>query len=162
MRDIIVRDLRGRVAIGTPEFLRARNAREFRTLGGDPRSRAGVLARVQPDGAAARPVSRVCARRSTAVRLGAAAEPHGTADADARTSSAGGDGEHEVDLMLAGLASGEYQLELAATSPAGRRHGAARLSRDELDRLRLKAQAQAGLSQSLSHEPVTRTSPVSA
>ena len=30
------------------------------------------------------------------------------------------DGEHEIDLTLASLASGEYQLELAATSPAGK------------------------------------------
>ena len=29
------------------------------------------------------------------------------------------DGEHAVDIMLAGLAIGEYQLELAVTSPAG-------------------------------------------
>src|SRR6266850_1608472 len=32
VRDISIRDLRGEVAIGTPEVLRARNAREFRTL----------------------------------------------------------------------------------------------------------------------------------
>ena len=53
------------------------------------RSGAGFVARVQPDGAAADPVSRVCAGRSTAVRVGAAAEPHGTADADARRQIAG-------------------------------------------------------------------------
>jgi hypothetical protein len=28
-------------------------------------------------------------------------------------------GENEIDLPLAGLASGEYQIELTATSPAG-------------------------------------------
>ena len=32
MRELSVRDLRGEVAIGTPQVLRARNAREFRTL----------------------------------------------------------------------------------------------------------------------------------
>jgi len=32
VREVSVRDLRGDVAIGTPEVLRARNAREFRTL----------------------------------------------------------------------------------------------------------------------------------
>src|SRR4029079_11729485 len=32
VRQISVRDLRGKVAIGTPEFLRARNAREFRAI----------------------------------------------------------------------------------------------------------------------------------
>ena len=31
-RDIAVRDLKGVVAIGTPEVLRARNEREFRAL----------------------------------------------------------------------------------------------------------------------------------
>src|SRR5262249_10071107 len=35
VRDISVRDLRGDVAVGTPEVLRARNAREFRTLDAD-------------------------------------------------------------------------------------------------------------------------------
>ena len=29
------------------------------------------------------------------------------------------DGEHEIDLPLAGLANGEYIIELTATSPAG-------------------------------------------
>ena len=33
---MLVRDLRGKVAIGTPEVLRARNAREFRALDTDP------------------------------------------------------------------------------------------------------------------------------
>src|SRR5947207_4739351 len=35
VRDISVRDLRGEVAVGTPEVLRARNAREFRALEAD-------------------------------------------------------------------------------------------------------------------------------
>ena len=57
-----IRDLAGDVAIGTPEVLRARNAREFRALDAEA-ARAGRVARVQPDRAAADPVSGVRARR---------------------------------------------------------------------------------------------------
>ena len=55
VREMSIRDLRGDVAVGTPEVLRARNAREFRTLdaaGGG----AGGVARVQPDRAPADPL----------------------------------------------------------------------------------------------------------
>jgi hypothetical protein len=117
VRDIIVRDLRGRVAIGTPAFLRARNFREFRTLGGDReavpvssrefRRTERLLIRFPAYGPDGQHPS-VSARLLN--RLG---QPMRTLD----VRSAGS--EHEIDLALAGLASGEYYLELAATSPAG-------------------------------------------
>ena len=55
VRELSVRDLRGDVAIGTPQVLRARNAREFRTLGRGGGG-AGGVARVQPDRAPADPL----------------------------------------------------------------------------------------------------------
>ena len=118
VREIAVRDLRGAVAIGTPEFLRARNAREFRTLDSAPEAvpvssrqfsrTERLLVRFPayaPDGQ--RPS--VSARLSN--RLG---QPMRTLEV---RPAAGG--AHEIDIVLAGLATGDYQLELAATSPAG-------------------------------------------
>ena len=36
------------------------------------------------------------------------------------TPPAAPDGDNQIDLPLAGLAAGEYPIELTATSPAGR------------------------------------------
>jgi VWFA-related protein len=117
VRDIIVRDLRGRVAIGTPQFLRARNFREFRTLGGgravpvasrEFRRTERLLIRFPayaPDGQQPSVSARLLNR------LG---QPMRTLDVQSA------DGEHEIDLMLASLANGEYQVELAAISQAGK------------------------------------------
>ena len=119
VRDLSVRDLRGGVAIGTPEFLRARNAREFRTL--DSASEAVPVSSRQfsrterllvrfpayaPDGQQISVSARLLNRMGQPMRT-----------LDVRPAA---DGEHEIDITLASLASGEYQLELAATSPAGK------------------------------------------
>lgn len=117
VRDLIIRDLRGRVAIGTPEVLRARNAREFRALGADPD---------------ATPVSsRIFSRTERLLIRFPAYAPDGEPTVSARLLnrmgqamrtldiSAGVGGDHEIDLLLSGLASGEYQLELDASSSAG-------------------------------------------
>ena len=117
VRELIIRDLRGRVAIGTPEVLRARNAREFRALGADPD---------------ATPVSsRVFSRTERLLIRFPAYAPDGDPTVSARLLnragqamrtldiSAGVGGDHEIDLQLSGLASGEYQLELGAKSGAG-------------------------------------------
>jgi hypothetical protein len=117
VRDLIVRDLRGKVAIGTPEVMRARNAREFRILGANPD---------------ATPVSsRVFSRTERLLIRFPAYAPDGEPTVSARLLNrmgqtmrtldvnAGSGGDHEVDLMLSGLASGEYQLQLDAKSPAG-------------------------------------------
>jgi hypothetical protein len=117
VRDLIIRDLRGRVAIGTPEVLRARNAREFRALGADPD---------------ATPVSsRIFSRTERLLIRFPAYAPDGEPTVSARLLnrmgqamrtldvSAGVGGDHEIDLQLSGLASGEYQLELDASSSAG-------------------------------------------
>ena len=119
VREISVRDLRGKVAIGTPEFLRARNAREFRTLDDDPEAvpvssrqfsrTERLLVRFPayaPDGQQPTVSARLLNRMGQPMRT-----------LEVRAT---GGGEHEVDIMLAGLATGDYQLELAATTPAGK------------------------------------------
>jgi Ca-activated chloride channel family protein len=119
VREIRVRDLRGTVAIGTPEFLRARNAREFRTLDNDPEavpvssrqfSRTERLlvrfAAYAPDGQQPSVSARLLNRAGQPMRT-----------LEVRPAP---DGEHEIDLLLASLAMGDYQLELAAASPAGK------------------------------------------
>ena len=118
VREIVVRDLRGVVAIGTPEFLRARNAREFRTLDSDPEAvplssrqfsrTERLLVRFSayaPDGRQPSVSARLLNRIGQPMR-----------SLDVRSAA---DGEHEIDITLAGLATGDYQLELTATSPAG-------------------------------------------
>jgi VWFA-related protein len=120
VRDFAVRDLRGRVTIGTPEFLRARNAREFRLIDGDPQavpvssrefSRAERLLIRFP---AYAPVGQ---RVAVAARLlNRAGQPMRTLEV--RPSPAAAETEHEIDLALAGLATGDYQLEVEVSSAA--------------------------------------------
>jgi VWFA-related protein len=119
VRDLIIRNLRGKVAIGTPEVLRARNAREFRALGADPEaapvssrgfSRTERLLIRFPAYAPGGQQPAVSARLLN--RLGQAMRP-----LEVRARAAG---EYELDLLLSGLASGDYHIELEATSAAGR------------------------------------------
>jgi len=118
VRDISIRDLRG-VAIGTPEFLRARNAREFRSLDGAAEAvpvSSRQFSRTErllirfpayaPDGQQVSVTARLLNRMGQPMRT-----------LEVRPAA---DGEHELDIMLAGLATGDYQLELAAASPAGK------------------------------------------
>ena len=122
VRTITVRDLQNRrdpVVIGTPEILRARNARELRSLDADPDA-APVAARefsrterlvirvpaYAPEG---RPTlsATLMSRNGQAMRSLAVIPP------------AAPEGSSQIDLPLAGLAAGEYLIELTATSPAG-------------------------------------------
>jgi hypothetical protein len=119
VREISVRDLRGAVALSTPEFLRARNAREFRALNtaadavpvsSRQFSRTEhILVRFAvyaPEGQPPTVAARLLNRLGQPMRT-----------LDVRPAP---DGEHAVDLMLASLATGDYQLELVVTSPAGK------------------------------------------
>jgi VWFA-related protein len=118
VRDLEVRDVRGRVSIGTPEFLRARNAREFRTIHENPQAvpvssrefsrteRLLIRFRVHDPGDAALSVG--------ARLLNFAGQPMRTLEA---REAAGG--TYEVDVALAGLVSGDYFLELTAGGTAG-------------------------------------------
>jgi hypothetical protein len=117
VRELSVRDLRGDVAIGTPEVLRARNAREFRTLDAPAAvpvasrefSRAEhLLIRFQaygPPGASPVVSARLLARTGHAMR-------------DLPVAPAATPGDTAIDLPLAGLAAGEYMVEVTATSGA--------------------------------------------
>ena len=116
VRELSIRDLRGGVGIGTPEVLRSRNAREFRTL----------------DVAAAVPV--VAREFSRTERLLIRFTAYGPSDAVpdvsakllgrmghalrdltvSRASSPGG--ENAIDLPLAGFAAGDYTIEVTAVS----------------------------------------------
>lgn len=119
VRDLSIRDLRGEVVIGTPEVLRARNAREFRTLDAEAAvpvaarefSRTErLLIRFQAYGpAGARPAlsARLLSRMGQAMR-----------DLAVAPASTPG-GENAIDLPLAGLAAGDYMIEVTATSATG-------------------------------------------
>jgi hypothetical protein len=118
VRDFAVPDFRRGIVIGTPEILRARNAREFRLL----------------DGGAAIPVaSREFSRTErllirfpaygpsdvTPVLTAKLLSRMGQSIRDLTVSPAAGGGLNEVDLPLASLAAGEYMIEVTATSSAG-------------------------------------------
>jgi VWFA-related protein len=116
VRSLAVRDLKNGIAIGTPEVLRARNAREFRALDVDAAvpvasrefsrtERLLVRFRAYGPGDAAPSV-----RARLRSRLGGSLR-------DLPVTSAGG--ESEVEVPLAGLAVGDYEIELSATSGAG-------------------------------------------
>ena len=111
VRDLSVRDLTG-VAIGTPEVMRARNAREFRAI--DTEAAVPVvsrefsrterlLIRFRAYGAAAPP--------SVEVRLLDRAG-HRIRVLDAAVSASG---DYTLDVPLAGFAPSDYTLEIAAT-----------------------------------------------
>jgi VWFA-related protein len=118
VRDLSIRDLRGDVAIGTPEVLRARNAREFRTL--DAQAAVPVASRefsrterlfirfqaYGPEGAAPLITAKLLARTGQAMR-------------ELAVAPASTPGESAIDLPLAGLATGEYMIEVTATSGKG-------------------------------------------
>jgi VWFA-related protein len=115
VRDISVRDLRGDVAVGTPEVLRARNAREFRTLDVDGAvpvasrefSRTErLLIRFRAYGAAG------AAPEVSAKLLGRG----GQAIRDLAVAPSATQGDLAIDLPLASFATGEYVVEVTAKS----------------------------------------------
>ena len=117
VREISIRDLRGDVAVGTPEVLRARNAREFRTLDVEAavpvasrefRRTERLLIRFQAygsPGAAPTVSAKLLGRMGHAIR-------------DLPVAAAATPGDSAIDLPLAGFANGEYVIEVTATSGA--------------------------------------------
>ncbi len=120
VREIVVRDLSAPVVLGTPEILRARTAREFRSIESDPDA-APVSSRefsrterllvrfpaYAPSGTPLTVSARLLNRagqpmRDLTIQQGAAASA-----------------PNEIDLPLAAFAAGQYAIELTATSPAG-------------------------------------------
>ncbi len=120
VREIVVRDLNAPVALGTPEILRARTARDFHAIESDPDA-APVASRefsrterllvrfpaYAPSGTPLTVSARLLNRagqpmRELTIQQGAAASA-----------------PNEIDLPLAALAAGQYAIELTAKSPAG-------------------------------------------
>jgi Ca-activated chloride channel family protein len=116
IRSISIRDMQGGVMIGSPEVLRARNAREFRTLDTEMAVPAAsrefsrmerLLVRFRTYGPPDAPL-KVSARLLS--RMGPMRElPVIQSEADVNM----------VDVPLAGLAVGEYLIEVSASSSAG-------------------------------------------
>jgi VWFA-related protein len=115
VREISIRDLRGEVAVGTLQVLRARNAREFRTL----------------DAAAAVPVASREFRRTEHLLIrfrvygGGGAPPavsarllgrSGRPIRDLEIAASATPGDSTIDLPLASFANGEYTVEVSAKS----------------------------------------------
>jgi VWFA-related protein len=121
VRDILVRDLPGGVALGTPEVLRARTALEVRALEADADAapvasrefsraeRLIVRVPVYGSGDTAPVVSATLLNRGGQVMR------------DLRVVSVpGGDGRHQIELALASLAPGEYAIAIAAAEASNR------------------------------------------
>ncbi len=119
VRDVIVGALAGPVELGTAEIIRSRTAREYRALESNPGATP----------TASREFSR-------AERLLIRVPVYGSGDGlqvtatlqnrqgkpmrDLAVAFAPAPGEYQVDLPLAGLASSDYLIAIAAKSPAGK------------------------------------------
>ena len=117
VRELSIRDLKGDVALGTPEVRRARTAREFRTLDAEAAvpvasrefSRTErLLIRVRAYGPSGAPPL-VSARLLD--RMGHAMRPLAVTSVPAA-------GDNTIDLPLAGFAPGDYAIEITATAGA--------------------------------------------
>jgi VWFA-related protein len=118
VRDIIVRDLKGAIVLGTPEVFRARTARDVRELRDEPSSvpvasrefsRADhLLIRVPAYSSAAPTV--------TAALISPAKQAMRQLQVDSTTSKSVAS---VIDVPLAGLAPGQYAVEISAKSSAG-------------------------------------------
>jgi VWFA-related protein len=118
VRDLIVAPLTSPVALGTAEVIRLRNARDFRT----------VEANADAVPVAAREFSRterllirlpVYATAGSPVVSARLVSKLGSAMRDLSVAPGPAPGLYQIDLPLAGLASGGYAIEFVATSPAG-------------------------------------------
>ncbi|HVH27478.1 MAG TPA: VWA domain-containing protein [Vicinamibacterales bacterium] len=118
VRDLEVRDVRGKVTIGTPEFLRARNALELRALHNNPDA---VPVSSREFSRSERLLIRFPAYAPGGAEVSLSARLLNFAGQPMRTLNVqvGRGDQREIEVSLAGLASGEYLLELAATSSAG-------------------------------------------
>ena len=119
VREIVIRDLRAPVVLGTPEVFRARTARDVRALVADPDA---VPVASREFSRAERLIIRFPAYAPGAERPMVAAKllsRSGKAMRDLQVETVAPDDENQIDLPLAGLAAGEYQLEITARGPAG-------------------------------------------
>ncbi len=116
VREMSIRDLRGAVAIGTPEVLRARTAREFRTLDG----RAAVPVAAREFSRTERLLIRFAAYGPSGIPPTVSAKLLGRTGLPLRdlqvSPPSTSNTENLIDLPLAGFAAGDYTIELSAAS----------------------------------------------
>jgi VWFA-related protein len=119
VREISIRDLRNAPALGTPEILRARNAREFRSLDGD----AAVPVAAREFSRTERLLIRFRAYGPLGAQPVVSAKLLGRMGHVVRDLSvapaAAANGVFAIDLPLAGFAAGDYTIELTASSAGG-------------------------------------------
>jgi VWFA-related protein len=116
VREMSIRDLKGDVAVGTPEILRARTAREFRAIDGDAAAvpvasrefsrTERLLIRFYAYGPAGQPP----------VASAALLDRVGHPIRALTIASAAAAGEYTIDLPLAGFAPGDYTITVKAAS----------------------------------------------
>jgi len=119
IRDVLVRDLRGAVVLGTPGVFRARTARDLREIRADA---SAVPVAAREFSRAEQLLIRVPAYPSSQPPALSA-----TLISPARqvmrqlvvTPATASDGLAQIDLPLAGLAPGEYSVEIALKAAAG-------------------------------------------
>jgi VWFA-related protein len=117
VRDIVVRDLRGEVAIGTPQVMRARNARELRTL--DEQAAVPVVSRAFSRAEQLLVRVPVYGRTGTPRVSARLLNRAGQEMRELSIASPGPDGVEAFSVPLAGLAVGDYAIEVKATDAAG-------------------------------------------
>jgi hypothetical protein len=117
LRDVMVRDLKGPVVLGTPAVFRARTARDVREIRDDA---SAVPTAAREFSRAEQLLIRVPAYPSAQPSDLSAAliSPTGQSMRQLSIGSAPG-GLAQIDLSLAGLAPGVYSVEVAAKSAAG-------------------------------------------
>ncbi len=119
VRELVVEPLAGPVALGTAQVLRARNALEFRTLDGNLDAVPVVTRQFSR---AERLLIRVPAYASegTAIVVAQLVSGMGQIMRELHVVSTPTSAMQSIDLPLSGLASGEYRVELTATSGGAR------------------------------------------
>jgi hypothetical protein len=115
VRSISVRDLATGVSIGTPEILRARNAREFRSLEND----VAVPVAAREFSRAERLLIRFSTSDPTGSPLTVTARLLSRMGPMRDLAVSSASGRSAIDLPLAGLATGEYVVELSAVGGSG-------------------------------------------
>lgn len=116
VRSISIRDMQGAVMIGSPEVLRARNAKEFRTLD----SEMAVPAASREFSRMERLLIRFRAYGPTDAQLTISARLLSRMGPMRELPVTRSEGDlNTLDVPLAGLAVGEYLIEVSARGPAG-------------------------------------------
>src|SRR6185295_12457119 len=118
IRDVVVRDLRGAIALGTPEVFRTRTARDLRELGTEA---VAVPAAAREFSRSEHLVIRVpaYATAQSPVVSATLVSPAKQAMRELTVEQASESNPlARIDLPLAGLASGEYSVTIAAGDAA--------------------------------------------